>query len=167
VAITPSSIAAPAFVMLLGACQASGESADSGVRQPKDVGGEFEVDAGENDADASTSLPWIPSGIPDAALAAVLASASLDAKALEATCDAGPTDSGIGLTCTRGGRQCAPNLICTANFRGDSGICTILGCGLTPDACAPGASCCTLLQAGGVSLCLPDSCLPGSCLEGY
>jgi hypothetical protein len=140
------------------------------MRSDVDTGGDSGTDSNAEDADAGTvSLPWLPNNIPDAALAAAIANAALppDARAKEATCDAGPTDTGVGLACTRGGRQCPPNLLCTADFSGENGICTILGCGGTADACASGASCCTLLQAGGASLCFPNACLPGSCLEGY
>lgn len=102
--------------------------------------------------------------IPDAVIVAIR---SEEAGTQEARCETGPTPSGVGLACTRRGRQCPPDLTCTADWRGETGICTRLGCGVTPDDCGVEASCCTLLQAGGVSLCYPDACRPSTCLEDF
>ena len=154
--------------VLLVAGQAACSSGHGGTNSATDGGADQSEDASVDSSPNDASLPC-PDHIPEAALAANSANASLppDARAREALCDAGPTATGIGLECTRGGRQCSRGLLCTADFSGQNGICTILGCGCGARDCGPGASCCTLLQAGGASLCYPNACLPGSCLEGY
>jgi hypothetical protein len=147
-----------------GGCTSEHRQTNSAMEGGTDQSEDASVDSSPNDA-----KPPCPDHIPEAALAANSANAALppDARAKEALCDAGPTGTGIGLACTRGGRQCSRGLLCTADFSGQSGICTILGCGCGAADCGPDASCCTLLQAGGASLCFPNACLPGSCLEGY
>jgi hypothetical protein len=122
------------------------------------------LDAGGQAAPSPTTFG---SGLvlTDAAIEALMA-LTPEQRMQTASCPSGPVDGGIGLACTPRGRQCAATgLTCTADFRGDGGICTRLGCGLAPEDCGTGASCCTLLQAGGVSLCFPDACYPTTCLE--
>src|SRR5579864_1280640 len=147
-----------------GACTSGQGRTNSAMESGVDQGDDASVDSSPNDASLQC-----PDRVPEAALAANSVNAALppDARAKEALCDAGATGTGIGLACTRGGRQCPRGLLCTADFSGQNGICTILGCGCGAAECGPGASCCTLLQAGGASLCFPNACLPGSCLEGY
>jgi len=128
-------------------------------------------EAGPSDAAApgdaaQSSRPVFGNGLvlTDAAIEAIMG-LTPEQRMQTARCESGPVDSGIGLTCTPRGGQCrSAGLTCTADFRGDSGICTRLGCA-APDDCGGEASCCTLLQAGGVSLCFPDACYPTTCLE--
>jgi hypothetical protein len=154
---------APASVIVFVACESAGVNVDSGTSIGAGAGDDAAIGSSAVDADASmTSLPSFPHDFTDAALA----SAAYANKPPDAVCDAGPTDTGVGLACTRGGRQCPAKLLCTADFIGEGGICTVLGCGGMSADCGPGASCCTLLAAGGASLCFPNACLPNSCLEG-
>jgi hypothetical protein len=152
------------LVMTIAACESAGVGRRSGTSTDTDAGGDSAIDSSTDDADSGmASAPSFAHNFSDAALAG----AAYANKPPDAVCDAGPTDTGIGLACTRGGRQCPSKLLCTADFIGDGGICTILGCGGASADCGPGASCCTLLAAGGASLCFPNACLPNSCLEGY
>jgi hypothetical protein len=154
---------ASALALAIVACQSAGMTIDPRTNVGPDAGDDSGIDASTDDAGAAmTNLPSFPHNFSDAALAG----AAYANKPPDATCDAGATATGVGLACTRGGRQCPPRLLCTADFIGDGGICTILGCGGMSADCGPGASCCTLLAAGGASLCYPNACLPNSCLEG-
>ena len=158
----------------------SGVQNGSGSQQDRDASrGMFDAsvstgpDAGAPAATDAGSRPGLigtfPGGLvlTDAAIAAFNALTPEERSVGQARCDSGPVDSGIGLTCTPRGGECPAGLTCTARFGGDTGICTELGCGPPPNDCGPGASCCTLLQAGGASLCFPDACFPASCLQNF
>jgi hypothetical protein len=153
------------LVMALSGCgtafKPSASSASDAGRLSK-IDSSAEDMSAEDAASDATPAHVFPHDFTDAALASA-GNGVPDA----AACDAGPTANGIGLTCTRGGRQCRQGLQCTADFIGQTGLCTILGCGGGSADCGPGAQCCTLLSAGGASLCLPIACIPNSCLEGY
>jgi len=168
-------------VMLLVACESDREL------QATDASSAATVEAGARDLPASPTLDAglaldaqiegaeqpsdesLANGlrITDAAIAAILALDAAVPRDQTARCGAPAASNGVGLACTPQGRECPSGLTCTARFRGDAGICTMLGCGGRPDACGSGASCCTLLQAGGVSLCFPNACLPTTCLEAF
>lgn len=155
------------LLLLSALCACTDDGPDPGHAKPSaDAGAQHALDA-TTDAGPSTT-PTIGNGlvVSDAALQAVMA-LSPEQRMQPAHCDSGPVDGGIGMACTPRGGECrGAGLTCTADFRGDGGICTRLGCGSAED-CAPGASCCTLLQAGGVSLCFPDACYPTTCLERF
>jgi hypothetical protein len=174
-------VACCVVAVLLAACgkdspahgDAHGPSRDAAVDAavPAADAGAAAGASGPSDAAAASDATQSPP--PTFGNGLVLTDAAIDAlmaltpeqRMQTARCESGPVDSGIGLACTPRGGQCrSAGLTCTADFRGDSGICTRLGCA-TPEDCGAEASCCTLLQAGGVSLCFPDACYPTTCLE--
>jgi hypothetical protein len=75
-----------------------------------------------------------------------------------------PNDLGLGASCSAGGGECAPGLLCTEDIDqlGGPETCISLGCSAAAD-CGEGAVCCAIPAAGDVTICLPPSCVMPFC----
>jgi hypothetical protein len=77
--------------------------------------------------------------------------------------DVVPNQLGVGVTCTKGGAECAQGLSCTADLRSTEngqGLCVRLECTDAADCGGGSAACCS---TSFTDLCIPEACRPLTC----
>lgn len=107
--------------------------------------------------------PWVPSPWDDFS-ANIETLYRVDASA--GTCGEHAINSvGIGAACNKGGGECEPGTLCSADQSskgGEIGICIMIGCNFTR-ACG-GVTCCASAEAGGIiNICIPEACCAPDC----